>query len=1011
MGVPGNADLLLLKQAAAAGRYQVQRSIRYNASDSAFLSRTPASAGNRKTWTWSGWVKLGSVGTSNFVLFNAENGTSTGFANNLWLYLTSNQLYVGDGASDYLVSNNKFRDPSAWYHIVLSVDTTQSTASNKMKLHVNGSEITYATDGRSSITTNSDTSVSSTFTHYIGRSGLNLGYFDGYLADIYFIDGQALTPSSFGEFDATTGVWNPKTPTGLSYGTNGYHLDFADNSNNTATTLGKDTSGNGNNWTPNNLSVNSGSVASPVRFAWSTTGSGWTLSNSNYTASYTRTTTYTQAYSAALDGSTTYRFYLRQSPGDNIGGWFFAATNSVSSTHPDELGGNSLGMRNGESTIGTYGTFATANGTSSGQDQITGLSSITASSGSTTYSEWVVNMTARKVWVRSASDSTWLKGGDPSNSSSTPTFYLASGTVYFGYVGYDGTGISSFDTSVPSIAAGNDSLVDSPTNGTASSGGDVGGVVVGNYCTWNSLAYTSGLGTYSNGNLQLATSLSGYPIYTATQYTPAGTGKWYWEFTLDVQTGTNYTMLGMLPADSQYAGQNGTPYSYGGLATYIGFNGVNNAASGAATASGTATATITVGDTVGWAFDAANGTVVIYKNGVSQGTCYTNVRTNVGWTLAFSDYDNSSSSTVTVNFGQRPFAYAAPSGFKSLNTANLPTPTILKGSSYFDTKLYTGNGSTQTISGLGFSPDFVWIKARSNTGSHALYDTIRGNNIRLRSDTTDGDQTLNSIQFQSTGFDLSTDLNTNAYTYAAWCWDAGSSNSTNTQGSITSTVRANASAGFSVVTYTSNGTNGATVGHGLGVAPQFVIVKNRLNATNWMVGHQSLDPTSPWNYYLRLNGTIASAAAADFWNNTAPTSSVVTLGTSTSVNSIDGDTYVMYAFAPVSGYSSFGSYTGNGSSDGPFVYTGFRPRWVMVKRTDTGNSNTNWAIYDSARSDNPNTKYLLANTSGAEGNYYDVDFLSNGFKLRLSGDTTNQTSGTYIYAAFAENPFSIARAR
>jgi len=373
--------MLLASAAGGPAGYLIERSLRFNAPDSAYLSRTPASAGNRKTWTWAGWVKRSEVGLGNqFTLFSTD--TSNPYT--IFGFNTSDRLRLeGVTASVDVITSARFRDVSAWMHVVCRVDTTAATASNRVRIYVNGVE--QALDTATYPAQNDDLHLNGAVAHAIGRYNA-ARYFPGYLADIHFIDGQALDPTSFGEFSATTGVWVPKAFTG-SYGTNGFQLKFEDNSSNTATTLGKDTSGNGHNWTPNNLSVAAGSISSPTRFAWSTTGSGWTLSNSNYTASYTRSNTYTQAYSAALDGSTTYHFYLRQTPGDNVGGWFFAGTNSVSNTHPDELGGDSLGMRNGGSTIGTYGTFATANGTNNGQDQITGLSSITASSGSTTYSE------------------------------------------------------------------------------------------------------------------------------------------------------------------------------------------------------------------------------------------------------------------------------------------------------------------------------------------------------------------------------------------------------------------------------------------------------------------------------------------------------------------------------------------------------------------------------------------------------------------------------------------------
>jgi hypothetical protein len=316
----------------------------------------------------------------------------------------------------------------------------------------------------------------------------------------------------------------------------------------------------------------------------------------------------------------------------------------------------------------------------------------------------------------------------------------------------------------------------------------------------------------------------------------------------------------------------------------------------------------------------------------------------------------------------------------------------------------------------------VWIKARSAARWHILCDTIRGVNKTLYSNSTYQEESLSNLfnAFNSDGFQVAynsayTDVfsNLNGQTYAAWCWDAGSSTVTNTQGSITSQVRANASAGFSIVTYTGTGAN-ATVGHGCGTAPGLILLKDRTSgAYNWQVYHSTFAGTSN---SIVLNSTAGvDSGSAGVWNSTAPTSTVFSIGTSVGVNT-NGNNYVAYCFAPVTGYSSFGSYTGNGSADGPFVYTGFRPRWIMVKCSSTNNGYTFWDINDAARSDyNSLSRTLCANLSDAEDSANigtpNIDILSNGFKIRTTGSAKNLSSQTYIYAAFAENPFQYARAR
>jgi hypothetical protein len=335
-----------------------------------------------------------------------------------------------------------------------------------------------------------------------------------------------------------------------------------------------------------------------------------------------------------------------------------------------------------------------------------------------------------------------------------------------------------------------------------------------------------------------------------------------------------------------------------------------------------------------------------------------------------------------------------------------------------DVALYTGNGSTQSITGLAFSPDFVWIKCRSSANGHALMDVVRGSSQRLFSELTDAeDSTASLTSFDSNGFSVSTvggvsgRTNQSSQTYAGWCWDAGTSTVSNTQGSITSQVRANATAGFSVVTYTGNGTSGATVGHGLNVAPQLLIVKRRSSAgstANWAVWHGSL--TAGQNLFLNTTDS-ASAYSPSRFTSTLPTSTVFSIGGGDETN-YSGGTFVAYCFAPVVGYSSFGSYTGNGSSDGPFVYTGFRPKWIMYKIYSGDTSH--WFIHDTARSPyNESNYHLWANLSNAEPTsiFYPIDILSNGFKIRSSNVNINGSGYGFIYMAFAEAPFNYSRAR
>jgi hypothetical protein len=798
MSIPGSALPLLLASPAGAAAGADNLSLRFSSGDSAYLNRG-FSSGNQKTWTWSCWCKP-CVFSGDQGLFGVTGGVVT------FIRFKNAQLdFIVNGATHRRTSA-VFRDPSAWYHFVWAVDTTQGTASNRSRFYVNGVEITTAWSIDSALTQDSNTGVSSNATHLIGSTDtVPNDLLNAYLADVHFIDGQALDPTDFGEFDATTGAWNPIEYTG-SYGTNGFHLDFADNSS--AAALGTDTSGNGNDWTVNNISVTAGS--------------------------------------------------------------------------------------------------------------------------------------------------------------------------------------------------GNDSLRDSPTNGDTANDTGAGGEVSGNYCTWNPLRQRSS-NTVSNGNLDVTLAAAAAASITGTF--AQSTGKWYWEITHNGFSSTNSLLAGVIGANRSQSGIS----LYGtGSVGYYATNG-RIYIDGADSAYGNS---FTTGDIIGVALDldSATKTITFYKNGSSQGAINLPSSDSV-WSPAITNGTASSTQSAIANFGQRPFAYSAPSGFKALCTANLDDPTIADPSTVMDVVTYTGAGTTQVISGLGFSPDLVWIKNRSTAISHRLFDSVRGAFQELYSDLGSAEVDRTSIDagvktFDSDGFTLGSynynGVNLLNDSYVGWTWDAGTSNATNTSGSITSTVRANISAGFSVITWTGTKAN-ASVGHGLGVTPEFIIFKTRGNAYNWRVYHVGVGNTAA----LGLNLTQAAGTNTSYFNNTSPTSSVINLGTSDETNDTS---MVAYCWAPVENYSAFGSYTGNGSTDGPFVYTGFRPRWVVVKNADASGD---WSILDTARDTyNRAEKYLLANSSGAEGSPgYFRDYLSNGFKIRDNGSGVNTNGQKYIYAAFAENPFKYARAR
>ena len=329
--------------------------------------------------------------------------------------------------------------------------------------------------------------------------------------------------------------------------------------------------------------------------------------------------------------------------------------------------------------------------------------------------------------------------------------------------------------------------------------------------------------------------------------------------------------------------------------------------------------------------------------------------------------------------------------------------TINKSTDYFETTTYTG-GATD-VSSLSFQPDFVWAKKRDGAENHGLFDAVRGATKTLNSNTTSAESTRSGslTSFDSDGWSMGGSdgiISASGSTYVAWSWSgAGNSGSANTDGTISSTVSANTTSGFSIVKYVSNGTAGATVGHGLGVAPKMVITFNLAGEDNWGIGHSGLPS---WDYYLQFN-TAAQANSQNVWNDIAPSASLVTLGDNGRSNSSNNRNYIMYCFADVQGYSKFSSYTGNGSTDGTFVYTGFSPAYVMIKRSDTAGER--WNIKDNKRDGyNQTDPVLTADSSGAEYDDAQMDLLSNGFKIRTSAVSTNASGGTYIYMAFAEAP-------
>lgn len=983
----------ILAGASGQAGYFLQRSVRLRASAVAYFSRTPASTGNRKTWTWSGWLKRGALSTPQQLF-----GSATSAPNQFALYCNANnQLIIVDYRSGVTqtekITTQVFRDSSSWYHVVLTVDTTQAVAENRFKLYINGIQVTAFSTNTVNTLQNADLDLNQAGTPLrLGDSFFGGAPLDGYLTEINFIDSQGLTPTSFGEYNVLTGVWQPKKYVG-TYGTNGFYLPF----NNLSTTGGNGFSYSEDftnaAWTKYQSTITANAIVAPNG---TTTADKLietaTIGDHQVTRSFAATdnTAYTWSAYAKAGERSNFRLYLQNKAGTFNLADFDLSTGTITAT-----------------------SGVTAVITPVGNDWYRCSVSCNVGTGATASPAAILSYAT--ISAGSGTNGLYIWGAQIEGSTSVVGAYYATTTTGFGtfQIGADQSlptgGYNSWVANNISLTAGvtYDSMTDVPTLTSSTQS---------NFPLFNPLASTAC--TPAQGNLYVSTS-NGWAITFGSMELPSS-GKFYWEYTNTATAilANQRAAVGFAYSSSTSPRGSGTNY-FGGVTgdqTYLGFNG--------STPSGNF-ATWTTNDVVGICVDCNTGNYWYTKNGTS---IYGDPATGVSpvgnltggaslYSPAFGNIANAGGYEFTgyVNFGQRPFSYTPPTGFIRLNTYNLPAPTIANGAEQFAATLYTGNGTTQTITNGGnnsigktFQPDFVWMKNRTISQIHGWFDSVRGVGNVLSSDQTSVESggSAGVSSFNSNGFGLGNAFNNNTNAFVAWQWKASNAAAvTNTSGTISSQVSANPSAGFSIVTYTGTGTNGATFGHGLGVAPAFGIWKVRSGTVgNWVIYHRSLGATKGLNFT-----TGAATTSAVFFNNTAPTSTVWSLGTVTDVNR-NTSTYVNYAFSEIAGYSKFGSYTGNGSADGTFIYTGMRPRWLMIKRSDSAD---NWVIYDTSRSAfNESKLTLYPNLSNAESaDASGIDILSNGFKMRNTFSSLNVNGGTYVYAAFAENPFKLSLAR
>ena len=981
---------------ASSGGYAVDNSAVFNKADSEYFAAdsgfgTPS---NADIGTLSFWFKRANLGDSNLRLFTHGSGGSV----QIQAYLTSsNTLVVGNGTE--VTTTQVFRDPHAWYHLVVRVDTSQGSSADRVRLYLNGSQITSFS--ASSYPSQNGNVFTSTGWRIGSWTGSTSHTFDGYMSEVVYCDGQSLAPTDFGETD-DNGVWRPVDPSGNTFGNNGFYLPFTDsgqlggdNQSGSITSLTLSGEWNGDTGDFSSLDrdiIAIGGNQGAIRTNDTFTGDfavefDWRAgANPAYLGVYeiSEDGTFSSGSSDGGLGSMTNSFYL-----------FFTSSNNVNAVKGSSTEASAIFQV-------VYGNVETIKFERSGSQF-------------KVYEDGVL----RHTFTGTSSSEVRLLVGQSSSSMDWENFRWTNGSTTIG------------NPFLP---------VNSPTQSSDSP--------TKNFATLSSLMENTGKVTLSEGGLKTTSSTSGGDVgRVCASIAMPTSGKYYWETTVDT--------IGVTPSLG-FTSTKDVGYKIDGDSAFISvyINGASGGSNGknyygsdlpsTGTGSyGNMTVPWTNGMVIGTAYDADNELCWFSQNGTwidgngtdNSATVLTEIQNGTAGSEAFSaavggigrddllwqvTSRSVSSFVYTQNFGASAFSYSAPSGFGLLNAATIAenmSPTIEDGSAYIQSSLWSGNSSSQTVSQTGnstFTPDWVWIKDRNFGNGGNVFDSVRGSNkgqatfdSGIEDTNTDG-VTFASGSIAFTGAGNTGDINNSGRTYVGWQWLAGNGTVANEVGSLNSTVSANPTAGFSIVSYTGNGGSGGaqTVGHGLGAKPNMIMIKNRDTTDSWVVYHDAVGFNA---ITLDTDAARITAGASIYWNDTAHTSTIFNVNTSPGVNG-NTNSMIAYCFADVPGYSKFGSYIGNASTDGPFVGLGFRPAFVMIKAITQTES---WWIGDDVRDgyNQGNRPMLTADDTAVEDNGWSgnapYDALSNGFKIRRTGGAFNTSGGVgYLYMAFAAHPFA-----